>query len=56
MFYLLTDDVIKRRVVGAGEEVGEEVDHDQALLLGLHREAGGRGGGEGSGELIITDT
>ena len=31
----LTDDVVERRVVGAREEVGEEVDHDEAVLLAL---------------------
>ena len=31
----LTDDIVERGVVGAGEEVGEEVDHDEALLLAL---------------------
>ena len=33
----LTDDVIDGRVVVASEEVGEEVDHDQALLFSLKK-------------------
>ena len=31
----LTDDIVERGVIGAGEEVGEEVDHDETLLLAL---------------------
>ena len=34
-FRPLTDDIVERGVVGAGEEVGEEVDHDETLLLAL---------------------
>ena len=31
----LTDHVVKRRVIAAGEEVGEEVDHHQPIFLSL---------------------
>ena len=31
----LTDDVVERGVVGARQEVGEEVDHHEAVLLAL---------------------
>ena len=31
----LTDDVVEGGMIGAGEEVGEEVDHDEAVLLAL---------------------
>lgn len=35
---MLTNDVINGRMVRAGEEVGEKVDHHEALLLALQRE------------------
>ena len=33
--WALTDHVVKRRVIAAGEEVWEEVDHHQAIFLSL---------------------
>ncbi len=35
---LFTDDIVHCGVVGTGEEVGEEVDHDQAFLVSLKEE------------------
>jgi len=32
---ILTDDVVERRMVGAGQEVGKEIDHDQTPFLRL---------------------
>ena len=31
----LTDDIVEGGMIGAGEEVGEEVDHHEAVLLAL---------------------
>ena len=32
----LTNDIVNGRVVTAGDEVGEKVDHDETFFLGLN--------------------